>query len=446
MSVSLTFHGAARSVTGSCIHVQAGITQLLIDCGVAQDSGADRHVSSDHFPFDPSKIDAIILTHGHLDHTGRIPELVKAGFRGTIYGHYATCVIARIIWEDSLHHTAQALTVYEEADVKATIAQCMPIAYNIPMQIHDIEFTLQDAGHILGSSHILFKHKNKRIIFSGDVGSEKTPIIRDPFCSWQESVDAIVIESTYGSRVHKDRTETIKEFEQIVKKVIEQQGVLLIPAFAIGRTQEILYHLNTLVEEKRIPVLPVFVDSPMAGEVTGIYRSYRDCYDEEAFEKLMNGDNPLVFNGLTFVNSVQQSFSLHKMQPPFIIVAGSGMCNGGRILGHLEHFISKPQTTIMFVGWQSQGSLGRMLVDGALHVNINGKMLPVSASIATLNGFSAHADQKGLMAWARAIPGAKKKWFVNHGEEQQACCLAEVIKDEFNEEAWAVERGTVYYV
>jgi metallo-beta-lactamase family protein len=446
MPISLTFHGAARSVTGSCIHVKAGTTQLLIDCGTAQDNGADIHSLADRFPFDPAAIDAVILTHGHLDHTGRVPLLVKSGFKGTVYGHYATCVIARIIWEDSLHHASQAFPGYDQFDVNHTIGQCWPIAYNIPMQINDVEFTLQDAGHILGSSHVLFKHANKHIVFSGDIGSEKTPIIRDPFCKWQEGIDAIVIESTYGSRIHKDRTETIDEFERIVKKVIDQRGVLLIPAFAIGRTQEILYHLNTLVEEKRVPAIPVFVDSPMASEVTGIYRSHRDCYDTDAYDKLIKGDNPLMFRGLTFVESALQSTTLRNTSPPFIIVAGSGMCNGGRILGHLEYFISKPQTTVMFVGWQSQGSLGRALVDGALHVTINGKKCSVGANIATLNGFSAHADRKGLLAWAHAIPGAKKKWFVNHGEEQQACSLAEVLQNEFAEEARAVERGCVYEV
>jgi metallo-beta-lactamase family protein len=432
-------------VTGSCIHVQTGTTQLLIDCGTSQESGANNH-SPPQFPFKPQQIDAIILTHGHLDHTGRIPELVRAGFKGAIYGHYATIDIAQIIWNDALHHESETALTFDEFDVKTAIARCIPVAYSVPMQIMDVTFQLKDAGHILGSSHILLEHKEKSVLFSGDIGSEKTPIIRDPFTNWEKSVNAVVIESTYGSRVHKNRTKTIAEFEQIVARTIARRGVLLIPSFAVGRTQEILYHLNTVIEEKRTKPLPVFVDSPMSSKVTSIYRRHRDCYDKEAFEKLVSGDNPLAFGGLSFVDSVEQSRMLRSMRPPFIIIAGSGMCNGGRILGHLEHFISESNTTVMFVGWQSQGSPGRTLVDGTQQITINGKTLPVRARIETLNGFSAHADRNGLLSWAHAIPGVDKKWFVNHGEPLQTCSLAETISRELGGCAVAVERGVVYEV
>jgi metallo-beta-lactamase family protein len=443
MSVSLAFHGAARAVTGSCIHLHAGSTQILIDCGVSQESNTSFPNSQDMFGFDVTQIDALILTHGHLDHSGRIPLLVKHGFKGKIYGHYATCDIAKIIWNDSLHHDSPS---YNKRDVERTLEHCISIAYNVPMVINNVEFTLQDAGHILGSSHVLVEYERKRILFSGDIGPVNTPIIRDPFTKWSREIDAVVIESTYGNRIHKAREKTFDEFETIIKGTITARSVLLIPAFAIGRTQEMLYHLNTLVEEKRIPAIPVFVDSPMADNVTTLYRRHRDCFDQETNDKIASGDLPLEFTGLSFIKSAEQSHTLSSIAPPMVIIAGSGMCNGGRILRHLQKFISNPSTTIMFVGWQGEGSLGRQLVDGAQEVEIERIRVPVRARIATLNGFSAHADRQGLLEWARKIPGENKKWFVNHGEELQAQSLASMLGLECGGTAVAVEKSARYYL
>jgi metallo-beta-lactamase family protein len=313
----------------------------------------------------------------------------------------------------------------------------MPIGYNIPMQIKDINFTLRDAGHILGSSHVLVETEGKRILFSGDIGVVNTPIIRDPFTKWTEPIDAVVIESTYGNRMHKDRELTVEEFEKIVKRTVSSKGVLLIPAFAIGRTQEILYYLNSLVEEKRIPPVPTFVDSPMADQVTGIYRRYRDCYDSETNAKITSGDLPLEFRGLSFAITPAQSQAISTVRPPLIIVAGSGMCNGGRILGHIKNFAADPSTTIMFVGWQGAGTPGRKLINGERLLTIEGKQYFIKAHIETLNGFSAHADQKGLLDWAKSIPGQPGVWFVNHGEAEQACALAQLLEQQIGGEAIA---------
>jgi metallo-beta-lactamase family protein len=438
MSFTLTFHGAARTVTGSCIHVQYGITQILVDCGMQQENDSDE--VNEKFLFDPSQINAVILTHGHLDHTGKIPLLVQAGFKGIIYGHYATCEIAKIIWNDSVKFLSGTGLSYHETTVATTCQKLIPIGYNVPMQIKDVCFTLRDAGHILGSSHILMEGEGKKILFSGDIGPVNTPIIRDSYRKWDSNVDAVVIESTYGNRIHKDRTDTILEFQNIVQRTISTKGVLLIPAFAIGRTQEILYHLNTLVEEKSISPIPVFVDSPMADLVTGIYRRHRDCYDSETCAKITNGDMPLEFKGLSFALTPAQSVAIKEVRPPFIVVAGSGMCNGGRILGHMVTFAPHPSTSIMFVGWQGAGTAGRKLIDGAKQIDIEGKSILVNARIETLNGFSAHADQNGLLDWARAIPGRPKLWFVNHGEESQACELAQVLERELGGKAVAVEK------
>ena len=437
MSLTLTFHGAARTVTGSCIHVQCGTTQILIDCGILQEN--DAYSKGEEFPFDPAQIDAVILTHGHLDHTGKVPLLVQAGFKGIIYGHYATCDIAKIIWNDSVKFLSATGPIYNETAVAETCQKLFPIAYNIPMQIKDIRFTLRDAGHILGSSHILLEGDGKRVLFSGDIGPVNTPIIRDPYRKWDCNVDAVVIESTYGNRIHKNRTQTILEFADIVQRTISTKGVLLIPAFAIGRTQEILFHLNTLVEEKRISPIPVFVDSPMADLVTGIYRRYHDCYDTKTCAKITRGDLPFEFKGLSFAVTPAQSIAIREVRPPFIVVAGSGMCNGGRILGHLTTFAPRASTSIMFVGWQGAGTAGRKLIDGAKQIDIEGKTILVNARIETLNGFSAHADQSGLLDWARFIPGPPKLWLVNHGEESQACRLAELLEKELGGKGVAVE-------
>lgn len=442
MAFSLSFHGAARTVTGSCIHAQTGSSQILIDCGMQQES--DRNAKNEVFDFDPAKIDAVILTHGHLDHSGRVPLLVKRGFSGPIYGHYATCEIAQIIWNDSIKHSPPDGPIYDEDDIAATINKCVPIAYNVPMQIKDSSFVLRDAGHVLGSAHVVFEADGKRVIFSGDIGAINTPIIRDPYRNWTDAADAVVIESTYGNRTHKDRNATIVEFENIIKRTVQSNGVLLIPAFAIGRTQEILFHLNKLIENKIIDPIPVLIDSPMANQITGIYRRYHDCYDSETCTQIINGDLPLEFDGLSFVSSSSESNSIKDLWPPFIVVAGSGMCNGGRILKHITRFAPYTSTSIVFVGWQGYGTLGRKLVDGAKQVFINGNQVQINAKIETLNGLSAHADQQGLIEWARSIPGRPKQWFVNHGEETQACSLAVALGAEFGAEAVAVEKGFQY--
>ena len=506
--MNITFFAPTHSVTGSCTLLESATTRVLIDCGTVQGDAQQRD-----FPFDPASIDAVVLTHGHLDHTGRVPELFEKGFRGKVYGQYATCDIARRIWEDSSSLSqggAHDASVYqpetlrlrqtyaqgertggaefandrvseETLRLRRTYAQgerngdngfsndkvseetprlrqtyalgerngnagssTEGYGYKVPFQIGDITFTLYDAGHIMGSSHIAAESKGKRILFSGDIGPLNTPIIRDPFSRWQEPFDAVVIESTYGDRLHKDRSETVKEFVSIVKRTVKNRGVLLVPAFAVGRTQEMLYHLNTLVESGEIPAIPVFVDSPMAGDITAIYRRYREYYDEEASGKFVTGDNPLVFKGLNITQSAGLCESAMSMRPPFIIIAGSGMCSGGRILGHLKTFLPHDTTTVMIVGYQGRGTLGRELVNGADLVTINGHSVPVRASIATMGGFSAHADREGLLNWARAVPGEKIRWFVNHGEEKAARNLAEELYRVGRGEATVAENGASF--
>jgi len=441
--MQLKFLGAAGSVTGSCILVRTNNSQCLIDCGLQQGKGSERNDTP--FPFDIQKIDMVILTHGHLDHTGRVPFLVKNGYRGPIYGHYATCDIARIIWEDIARGDAEQ-ALFDMSDVKTACTLLTPVAYSVPIERKGCTFTLRDAGHILGSSHIELEYESKRVLFSGDIGAAGTPFIRDPYTKWNVPFDAVVIESTYGGRSHKDRNSTVREFETLVKQTIAEKGVMLIPAFAIGRTQDVLYYLNTFVEEKRISPIPVFVDSPMADRITDIYKRNKDCYDAETIEKMRNGDLPLEFSGLIFTAPVAESESIQDVKPPFIVIAGSGMCNGGRILKHLARYAPVKSTTVMFTGWQGAGTPGRAIVDGRRTIEIHGQQIPVWARVATLNGFSAHADQHGLTAWAKTVSGNNKQWYVNHGEPDQASALAKCIEIECSEKAVAVKRGSVVNV
>ena len=427
MSIQIQFLGAAGTVTGSCSLVTCGSRRILIDCGVAQDKDCTK---KEPFSFDPKAIDAVILTHAHLDHCGLVPLLFQHGYNGPVIAHYATGELAPILWQDTLSINAyDSCQLYDRAAFQKAIKSITYYDYEEPFNIDDIKIMLYDAGHILGSSHVEIEYDGKRVLFSGDIGPRNTPIINDPNFTWKDSFDLVVIESTYGNRTHKSRVDTINEFKDLVIDVIKKHGVLLIPAFAIGRTQEIIYHLNSLVESGEIPTIPVLIDSPMANKVTGIYRKYTVCYDDETVEQIESGDKPLDFKGLYHVKSSDESRSLTQLRPPFIIVAGSGMCNSGRIVHHIKNFIGSESTTIMIVGWQGKGTLGRKLADGAKSVKIDGEDYQVKAKIATLNGFSAHADQKELLEWSKAIPtgDTNTMWIVNHGEKEASCYLAKLI-------------------
>jgi metallo-beta-lactamase family protein len=446
---NITFLGAAQRVTGSCSLVRLGGLRILVDCGMIQGGDDAEEMNRAPLAVKPGELDAVVLTHGHLDHTGRLPKLVADGYAGPIFAHPATGQLAEVVCRDSarLSESWENGPLYDEAAVERTLKLLQPVPYDQTRDLGGVQLTFHDAGHILGSCHAELAGGGRRLLMSGDVGALHTPILRDPTSGWGDAprFDAVVVESTYGNRLHKGRPETLAEFEEIVRAAVRQRAVVLIPAFAIGRTQELLFQLRDLEADGRLPRVPVVLDSPMANRVTAIYREHvEDCYDEESRALIASGKRPLRPENLREVTSAEESKALKKQAGPMIIVAGSGMCTGGRILHHLKDFLPRKSTTVMFVGWQGQGTLGRRLVDGAKNIRIRGEPVEVLARIATLNGFSAHADRDALVAWARKVPGPVGRFLVNHGEPDSTQGLVAAFGQAGLGQTSAVEMGQTY--
>jgi len=444
-TAKLTFCGAARGVTGSCYHLSTPDGAIVIDCGTFQGGKDPDALNRKPLPFDPEQVVGAVLTHGHLDHVGRLPMLVKQGFDGPVLGHSATLDIGKIIMQDTakLGLLAGTKPMYTDADVEQTMDQTIRLAYGDKRQLGPFTVQIFDAGHILGSSSVRVSWQEgggeRAVLFSGDLGVLDTPIIRDPFAAWnpdEHQVDFVVTESTYGSRAHPARLEARKKFRDAVVHAVSDGGKVLIPAFAIGRTQEVLYELNTLVEGGQLKGIPVIVDGPLGLEATRIYDKHRDCYDEDAMELLSSGDVPLEFTNLFAAERRRSSEAARSIDGPAIIVAGSGMCSGGRILAHLAEYLPDPRTDVIFVGYQAHKTLGRDLQQGKDIVNIDGRKVEVRAVITTITGFSAHADRAALAGWFGRVPrkpgGAV---FVTHGEEKASRSYARLLKDRYGARA-----------
>jgi metallo-beta-lactamase family protein len=446
--MKLTFHGGAGQVTGSNFLLETEKTKVLIDCGLHQGSNFCEKHNFEPFPYDPKSISAVLVTHGHIDHIGRIPKLVKAGFTGTIYSTPPTKDIAEFLLLDSEHLLSEEAkkrkrpVLYDAADIAHAMAAWKGVSYHERIQVGDITAELYDAGHILGSSSICIEAEGKRIVFSGDLGNMPEPLIKP--IEYFDRADYVLIESTYGGRTHEELDRRREFLEDAVEDTVRAKGVLMIPAFALERSQELLFELNELVEQGRIPRVPVFIDSPLAIKLTTIYQRYSKdprYFNKISLDLVRSGDQLFNFPGLHSTRTVEESKSINDVPAPKIIVAGAGMSNGGRILHHERRYLSDPRSAILFVGYQTTGSLGRQILDGEREVRIFRETVPVRCKTYQISGYSAHADQPQLMKWLTPLRFSLKHLFVVQGEEEQSNALAQKVRDDLAIEATVPRAG-----
>jgi metallo-beta-lactamase family protein len=428
--VRLEFFGAAAEVTGSCHILHVGGKKVLLDCGLIQGGRKDEERNRDPFPFDASKIDAVVLSHAHLDHCGRLPLLVKRGFDGPVFAQEASCELVAILLADAAHLAQRdaeyrsrktgkkVKPLYTVEQGEQVIRQMRGVKYRHVFEVvKGVRVRFRDAGHILGSCAVeIWVEEDgleKKIVFSGDLGQYDTPILRDP--EPIDEADVVLMESTYGGRRHRDREHTITEIGEIMTAARSRKGNILIPAFSIGRTQEILYQLGKHYEEWGLRRFRIFLDSPMAIEASKVYWENTHLYDEEATRlRKENGGMPLLPN-LTLSRHTEESMAINRIRSGAIVIAGSGMCNGGRIIHHLKHNLDREETQVIIVGYQARGSLGRRLVEREDTVRIHGKTIPVRAAIHTVGGLSAHGDQDDMARWYECMENRPPVYLV-HGE------------------------------
>ncbi len=454
--MKLSFHGAAKMVTGSCHLLDTGHHKILFECGIFQGPKEVEALNFEPFPFDPGSIEYVFLSHAHLDHCGRLPKLVKQGFHGKIICTRATRDLTRLILldaaklqkeqaDDASFDTEAAMEqakegkLFGETDVFHTIGLMETYNYGDSVKLSDnLEFRLRDAGHILGSAIIEVWAKNntgreRKIVFSGDLGHRGQRIVKDP--DMVSEADYVIVESTYGNRYHKSRDETVLEFLGIMSAAEETKGNVCIPTFAVERAQEIIYELNLFHRNNLLSNMSVYLDSPMAIEATEIFKKYTDMYDEDAARLIEGGDDPFEFPGFHYSNTTEESKSLNN-KTGITILAGSGMATGGRILPHFMHNLPRKNSHVVFVGFQVEGTLGRDIIDGAQEVRIHGKKFNVEATVHTLGGFSAHADQRDIRYWLRGFGTMPQRVFMIHGDSDICDGFAQNIAHELKQDTY----------
>jgi len=448
--LKIKFLGAARQVTGSCYLLEAAGLNILVDCGMYQERKfLDRNW--DPFAVYPGSVDHVLLTHCHLDHSGLIPKFVKEGFSGKIFMTSATRDLLEIMLLDSAkiqeedaeykrkRHEREGrkgphpeVPLYKARDARNSFKFCSSIDYATPFSLNSrVSVTFHDAGHIVGSSmvEVTVKENGERekILFSGDIGQWNKPIVKNP--SVFQQADYVVMESTYGDREHRDEGPPETLMSKVINDTYSAGGKVIIPTFAVERAQDLLFYLSKLVRKNEIPFLKIFLDSPMAVSVTDVFRKHKECYDKQTLKLIEDNEPPFEFPGLKLVRTREQSKAINEIKGPCVIMAGSGMCTGGRIKHHLVHNISKPENTVLFVGYQASGTLGRHIVNGEKQVRIHGKYREVRARIEYMDSLSAHADRKGLLKWIGNLDEPPKKIFLTHGEEAASLSLQQVIEN-----------------
>jgi metallo-beta-lactamase family protein len=433
--MQLTFYGGTGEATGANYILESGGVKIMIDCGLHQGSHYADRENFDPFAYDPKSVSAVFITHSHLDHIGRLPSLVLGGFKGAIYSTHATRDFAELMLADSEHLLADEAKrearppLYRDDDIPKVTALWKGLKYHESVTAGPFKVELYDAGHILGSAIIHVEAEGKTIVFSGDLGNVPSPLIKPT--EQIAAVDYCLIESTYGDRVHEDIGRRREMLQGAIDETFKAGGVLMIPSFAMERTQDLLFHFHQLHEEGRLPDEPVFVDSPLAIKLTELFKKHEDAFNDTAESIMKGGDEILSFPSLKSTLTTDESKAINKVPAPKIIIAGSGMSNGGRILHHELRYLPDPKSEIVFVGYQAENSMGRQLLDGAKEVHIFGEAVPVRCRKIDIPGYSAHADQPHLLGWLSSMKASLKKVFVVQGEQTSAETLAHKIIDEF---------------
>jgi metallo-beta-lactamase family protein len=449
--IRVEFLGGVRTVTGSATLLERGSFKWLVDCGMFQGGKELEERNWNVQPYHAKDLYFILLTHAHIDHSGLIPKLVREGFQGKVICTKATLDLCEVMLQDSGHiqemeaewqnrkskrsGSKETAPLYTSEEAKRSLRYFQPVGYDEILSLTDgVKVRFQDAGHILGSAIIELwvgeEGQEKKLVFSGDLGGPDQPIVRDP--SWVEKGDVLWLESTYGNRFHKSREETIEELLKIIQDAIRDQAKVVIPAFAVERTQDIIYTIGQLIRKGSIPTIPVYIDSPLAISATEIFKRNSDCFDQETKNILVKGENPLELPWIIYTQTTEESKAINEDPRPGIIISASGMCDTGRIKHHLKHHLWREASHIVFVGYQGEGTIGRRIVDGAKSVRLFGEEIAVKAHIHTLGGFSAHADQKGLLEWLSHFKNPELEIFVNHGEEKVSMELGQLIREQFH--------------